>query len=132
MSSASLAVFPNAAPPAEPPAAAPSRPAWIEIDLGQLRRNFAFINRDKPSGVQLLSVVKDDAYGHGALPVARTAVRAGAAFLALGTLHEALTLRERGVQAPMLLFGERQPAELPWCVGHQLTICLNHRAGAEE
>ena len=52
----------------------PPRPAWIEIDLGQLRRNFQLINQDKPHAVRLLSVVKDEAYGHGALQTARVAL----------------------------------------------------------
>jgi hypothetical protein len=45
----------------------PRRPAWVEIDLAQLRRNFQTINSDKPPKLQLLSVLKDEGYGHGAL-----------------------------------------------------------------
>ena len=56
----------------------PPRPAWIEVDLKQLKRNFQIINQDKPAGLKLLSVVKDDGYGHGALQVAQVALdRAG-------------------------------------------------------
>ena len=110
-----------------PRSARPSRPAWIEIDLQQLRRNYQIINQDKPRHLQILSVVKDDAYGHGALPVAREALDSGAAVLALGNLEEAVTLRERGITSRMMLFGERQEDELPWCVEHDLTCCINHR-----
>jgi alanine racemase len=110
----------------------PHRPAWIEIDLGKLKQNFDIINADKPRGVQVLSVVKDDAYGHGALRVARMAVESGAAFLALGTLDEAMALRQRGIMSPMLLLGERQEAELPWCIEHRLTCCVNDRRGVEK
>jgi alanine racemase len=112
--------------------ARPHRPAWIEIDLSQLKRNFDIINADKPRGVQILSVLKDDAYGHGALRVARTAVEGGAAFLALSCLDEAMALRQRGIMSPMLLLGERQDAELPWCIEHRLTCCVNDRRGAEK
>ena len=49
----------------------PLRPAWVEIDLARLRRNLQLIRRDLPRHVQLLAVVKDEAYGHGALDVAR-------------------------------------------------------------
>src|SRR5436189_3384047 len=76
-------------------AALPTRPAWVEIDLKQLKRNFERINQDKPSGLKVLAVVKDDGYGHGALSVARVALEQGAGFLALSTLEEAVTLRER-------------------------------------
>ncbi len=110
----------------------PHRPAWIEIDLGKLKRNFDIINADKPRGVQVVSVVKDDAYGHGALRVARTAVESGAAFLALGSLDEGMALRQRGIMSPMLLLGERQEAELPWCIEHRLTCCVNDRRGVEK
>ena len=41
------------------------RPAWIEVDLLQLKRNFELINRDKSPQVRVLSVIKDEAYGHG-------------------------------------------------------------------
>ena len=56
----------------------PLRPAWTEIDLGKLRRNLQLIRRDLPRAVKLLAVVKDEAYGHGALGVARVAVGEGA------------------------------------------------------
>jgi hypothetical protein len=53
------------------PSLRPLRPAWIEVNLAQLRRNFTLINLDKPNPLALLSVVKDNAYGHGAVPVGR-------------------------------------------------------------
>jgi alanine racemase len=101
------------------------RPAWIEIDLHRLKQNFELITRDKPSGVQLLSVVKDEAYGHGALPVARAALACGASFLALSTLEEAVALRDRGVRARLLLLGDREEQELPWCIAYGLTCCVS-------
>jgi alanine racemase len=103
----------------------PLRPAWVEIDLARLRRNLRLIRRDLPRQVKLLAVVKDEAYGHGALDVARIALDEGASVLGLSTLEEAMTLREAGITAPLLLLGERQEAELPWCVEHDLTVCLN-------
>lgn len=103
----------------------PLRPAWVEIDLGRLRNNLRLIRSDLPKHVQLLAVAKDEAYGHGSLDVARVALEEGATFLGLSTLEEALTLREGGIKTPLLLLGERQEAELPWCVGHNLTVCVN-------
>jgi alanine racemase len=103
----------------------PLRPAWVEIDLARLRRNLQLIRRDLPRNVQLLAVVKDEAYGHGALDVARIAVEEGAWGFGLSTLEEAMSLREAGITAPLLLLGERQEAELPWCVEHDLTVCVN-------
>ena len=103
----------------------PPRPAWIEIDLSQLKRNFQIINDDKPPGLRVLSVVKDDAYGHGALQVAQVAIDSGAAFLGLSTLDEAVGLRQKGVRARLLLLGDREEAELPWCLAHDLTCCVS-------
>ena len=103
----------------------PLRPAWTEIDLGRLRRNVQLIRRDLPRRVQLLAVVKDEAYGHGALDAARIALEEGAWGLGLSTLEEAMSLREAGITEPLLLLGERQEAELPWCVEHDLTVCVN-------
>src|ERR1039457_5269272 len=103
----------------------PLRPAWTEIDLGKLRRNLQLIRRDLPRAVKLLAVVKDEAYGHGALDVARIALEEGAWGFGLSTLEEAAALRDAGITAPLLLLGERQEAELPWCVAHDLTVCVN-------
>jgi len=103
----------------------PLRPAWVEIDLARLRNNLRLIRRDLPRHVQLMAVVKDEAYGHGALDVARIALEEGAWGLGLSTLEEAMALREAEITAPLLLLGERQEAELPWCVEHDLTVCVN-------
>ena len=103
----------------------PLRPAWAEIDLARLRRNLQIVRRELPRSVELLAVVKDDAYGHGALDVARVALAEGATFLGVSTLEEAMVLRESGVKGRVLLLGERQEAELPWCVSYDLTVCVN-------
>ena len=103
----------------------PLRPAWTEIDLGRLRRNLQLIRGDLPGHVRLMAVVKDEAYGHGALDVARLALEEGAWGFGLSTLEEAMHLREGGITAPLLLLGERQEAELEWCVAHDMTVCVN-------
>jgi alanine racemase len=110
----------------------PPRPAWIEIDLKQLELNFGLINQDKPAGLRVISVVKDEAYGHGALQVARTALDCGASFLAVSTLEEAIGLRDRGIQARLLLLGDRQETELPWCLAHDLTCCVSEEHSAKQ
>jgi alanine racemase len=107
------------------PLSPPPRPAWVEIDLTQLRLNFQIINRDKPTNVALLSIIKDEAYGHGALQVARIALESGVQFLGVSTVEEAMRLRDNGVKAPILLLGDRHEAELPWCIAHNLTCCVS-------
>ncbi len=103
----------------------PLRPAWVEIDLARLRNNLRLIRRDLPPAVRLLAVIKDEAYGHGALDTARIALEEGAWGFGLSTLEEAMNLRDGGIRAPLLLLGERQEPELEWCVAHDLTVCVN-------
>jgi alanine racemase len=107
------------------PSELPRRPAWIEINLDTLDRNYEIIRRAAPPGVQIAAVVKDDGYGHGASAVARTGLANGASFLAVGNLDEAIPLRERGFTARILLLGDRAEAELPWCIAHDLTCCVS-------
>lgn len=110
----------------------PLRPSWIEIDLQTLRRNFALFAQDRPKGLKWLAVVKDRAYGHGMVEVAKVALEAGAAYLGVATLDEAVTLREHGIRAPILLFGERHPREYRTLLHYRLTPCINSVAAAAE
>mgnify|MGYP001224029351 CR=1 FL=1 len=73
----------------------PNRAAWAEINLGALRHNYEEIKKNIHGGAKLCAVVKADAYGHGALAVARVAVEAGVSYLAVATLGEAIELRRR-------------------------------------
>jgi alanine racemase len=84
-----------------------SRPAWAEIDLDAVRFNVSLL-RHVVAPAALCAVVKADAYGHGAVPVARTAVEAGAAGLAVAVVDEGLELREHGVTAPVLVLAEAE------------------------
>ncbi|MFQ5751375.1 MAG: alanine racemase, partial [bacterium] len=101
------------------------RPAWIEVDLAQLKRNFEIINQDKPANLIIWSVVKDQAYGHGALAVAKIALEHGSKYLAVATIDEALELRQHGINAPILIFGERTEEELQLCLQHNFTCFIN-------
>ncbi|WP_410606861.1 alanine racemase [Amycolatopsis sp. lyj-109] len=76
----------------------PSSPrAQVDIDLDAIRHNLTLLGARAP-GSQVMAVVKADAYGHGALPVARAAVEAGATWLGTCSLGEALALREAGIE----------------------------------
>ena len=101
------------------------RPAWIEIDLRQLANNFDIINSDKSNSLSLLSVVKDQAYGHGAYQCAKIALEKGVSMLGVVTISEAVELREKGITAPILLFGDRLGDQFEFCLAHNLTMCIN-------
>ena len=53
------------------------RPTWVEVDLGAIRANAAAVKGLLPDRTRLMAVVKANAYGHGAVPVARAALEAG-------------------------------------------------------
>lgn len=110
----------------------PHRPAWVEIDRARFRNNFKIIFEDKPQSLKILCVVKDDAYGHGAVEVAKIALEAGVEFLAVSHLVEAMELRDAGIDAPILLFGENHPNEIPYIVDHRITPCVNRLDTARE
>jgi alanine racemase len=74
--------------------------AEARIDLSAITFNIQKLK--ERSGTKLLAVVKADAYGHGLVRVAETAVKAGADYLGVALLEEAITLREAGVTAPIL------------------------------
>ena len=87
----------------------PSRAAWVEIDLGAISHNYKEIRRHTRKDAMLCAVVKADAYGHGAIAVARKAIAAGAEYLAVATISEALKLREAGFTTPLLILGLTKP-----------------------
>jgi len=76
--------------------------AWIEVDHGAIRDNLAAIRR-AAAGAQVIGVVKANAYGHGAVAVAGTLVRAGVERLAVATIDEAAELRGSGVEVPIIV-----------------------------
>jgi alanine racemase len=79
------------------------RSAWLQVDLGRLADNVAAVRAALPPTVTLEIVVKADAYGHGAVPVAMEALAAGARGLCVATLDEALELRAAGVAGPLFV-----------------------------
>lgn len=70
------------------------------VDVSAIKFNVELLK--KTSGTKLLAVVKADAYGHGLVPVAQAAVSAGADYLGVALLEEAVALREAGITAPIL------------------------------
>ena len=78
---------------------------WTEIDLSNLEHNYRALRAMLPQGCRFLGVVKADAYGHGAVQVARRLETLGAEYLAVACLDEALELRQAGITTPILILG---------------------------
>ena len=87
----------------------PDRPTWLEIDLSAIGHNTQRFKQIVGPDVRVLVSLKADAYGHGALRVARTVMRNGAEWLGVATVSEAAPLRQAGVDAPILVFGYIAP-----------------------
>ncbi|HWS82900.1 MAG TPA: alanine racemase, partial [Ktedonobacteraceae bacterium] len=81
------------------------RPTWVEIDLNAIASNARHIKSLVGPNVQVMASLKADAYGHGALKVARTVLHNGASMLGVATVSEAVPLREANISAPILVFG---------------------------
>ena len=84
---------------------------WAEIDLGAIAGNLRELRRLTDPRAKVMAVVKADGYGHGACEVARTALAAGAEWLGVARLHEAVRLREAGLAAPLLVLGYTPPED---------------------
>jgi len=78
---------------------------WAEISLENIRHNYYAIRAVIPEGCRFLGVVKADAYGHGALRVSQLLENAGADYLAVSCLDEAMELRDGGITMPILILG---------------------------
>ena len=94
--------------------------AWIEIDLSAIRRNTLAIKRMLPRGVRIMAVVKADAYGHGAVQCARTALNSGAEYLGVATVDEAIKLREALINAPILVLSEPPLTSVPLLLAYKI------------
>ena len=95
------------------------RPTSAQIDLSAIAHNVGLLV-ELAGEAQLCVVVKADGYGHGALPVARTAVSAGASWLAVALVEEGAELREGGIEVPILLLSEPRPKEMMEVAAHRL------------
>lgn len=81
------------------------RDAWVEINLNNISYNIKEIMKHIQDNVKIFAVVKANAYGHGDVEVSKTVLEAGAAYLIVAFLDEALTLRKKGITAPILVLG---------------------------
>jgi alanine racemase len=93
------------------------RPIWAEISLGAVRRNLAairrLINSDRPSQKprKVMSIVKANAYGHGAVPIVKALAKAGADWFGVACVSEGAELRNAGIRQPILILGGYWPGE---------------------
>jgi alanine racemase len=98
------------------------RPTYVEVSLDALHHNIMAFRQALPRETAIMAVVKADAYGHGAVEVAKQAISSGAEYLAVAFLDEALELRQAGIEAPILALGYTPPEGLELARRHRITI----------
>jgi alanine racemase len=110
------------------------RPTVARVDLAAIRSNFAaiadFLSRGTTRVPQIIAVVKANAYGHGAVQVARALEDAGAAMLACADIEEGIVLRQGGVRAPILVFGALSVSDLDGIFTYDLTPTISTPSAA--
>jgi len=105
---------------------------WAEISLENIKYNYETIRASVPAGTKFLGVVKADAYGHGAVPVAHTLEKAGADYLAVACLDEAVELRRAGIRMPVLILGHTPACYTETLIENRITQAVTNLEKAKE
>ena len=102
---------------------------YVEISLEAIGHNIREVKKRLPEGVKLLGVVKANAYGHGAVPVA-SYLENQVDYFATATIEEAVELRENGISAPILILGYVSPSQYGDLVEYDITQTIDSYAQA--
>ena len=97
---------------------------WVEVDLDALADNIAVVRSRITPEQKILLVVKADAYGHGAVEVARSAVDSGVDMLGVATLQEGIELRQAGIDAPILILSPPMASEAGNIIEYELSCTV--------
>ncbi|WP_066249611.1 alanine racemase [Neobacillus drentensis] len=100
------------------------RDTWVEVDLDCISANVVSIKKHLPQDVKIIAVVKANAYGHGDVQVAETALEAGASYLAVAFMDEAIALRNKGITAPILVLGASRPEDVQVASKFDITLTV--------
>ena len=108
------------------------RDSWVEVDLDCIKENVTNIKKHLPSSVNVIAVVKANAYGHGDAQVAEAALEAGAAYLAVSFLDEAISLRAQGITAPILVLGASRVSDIYLAAEKNITLTVFQESWIKE
>src|SRR5512134_732552 len=98
------------------------RPTWAEISLSAFERNIDAILARLPAGTHLMALLKADAYGHGAVQLARRCTPDRVAMIGVALLEEALELRRAGVTLPILCLGPLSEVQARLAIDSDVTL----------
>ncbi|MFD1781388.1 alanine racemase [Fredinandcohnia salidurans] len=108
------------------------RDTWVEVDLDRIFENVKNMKGFLPEQVDIMAVVKANAYGHGDVEVAKTALEAGATYLAVAFIDEAISLRHGGIDAPILVLGASRPTDVAIAAEHNISLTIYSEEWLEE
>ncbi len=108
------------------------RDTWAEVNLDAIEHNINEIKNNLHTDTKIMAIVKADGYGHGAVQVAKTAIHAGAGYLGVGILDEALALRKHGILAPILVLGLIRPRDINLAAENNITLTVFQKEWLEE
>ncbi len=106
--------------------------SWVEIDLGQIRKNVNALRQAIPTEISILFVVKANAYGHGIVPISRAAAEAGIDWFAVAHLEEALRLRAVLPNVHLLVLGVLDPSDVGCAIQNRILPVIANRNHGEE
>src|SRR5580698_6220848 len=106
--------------------------SWVEISLKQIADNFRAVRDVVGPDVEVMPVVKADAYRHGAVEVSRALAAAGARWLAVSNVEEGAILRDRGIATRILVMADFLPAERAGLLEYNLTPVIHSLADIAE
>jgi alanine racemase len=110
----------------------PQMRTWAEISLDNLEHNYNAIRSSLPEGGDVIGIVKANAYGHGAVPVARRLSEIGCKYLAVACISEAQELRSAGIDTPILILGPEPPASAPLAAELNVSMAVGSFEAARE
>lgn len=105
--------------------AAAERRSWVEVSLTQVAKNFRAVREVVGDGVEVMAVVKADAYRHGAIEVSRALEQSGARWLAVSNANEAIALREAGIRSRIVVMADFLPVEREALLAYELTPVIH-------
>ena len=92
----------------------------VNVDLSALTHNLEELRRKTAGSARIMAVIKADAYGHGAVAVARALLDQGVSFFCVARISEAVELKEAGIDAPILLFGDILPCQVAYMLQNEI------------
>ncbi len=101
----------------------PARPTWVEVDLDAIANNMRLLTKIA-TPAKIMTILKADAYGHGMDKVARTVLNNGASWVGVATLGEAIALREKGIETPILVLSYMPAWQAHQAIRHNVSATI--------